>query len=270
MSTWFYFRLSGYATGVEYTFHFKNCTKPSKLFKQGMRPLFREVSSIGNSEWAPIHSAPFNIGNMETNNKYSFCFEFASSSVEVEMAYSYPFSYTDNQKFLDRLEAVAAGRDDIYFNRERPVKSLEGLEVDLLTITSREGLNLDTLQKESLFDSAGLQRTEETAPYSFPGKKYIFLSGRVHPGEVAASHMLNGLLDYLVHDDDGGDVRVQLLLKHFVFVVVPFLNPDGVFRGHYRSDTKGRNLNRMYNQSSLQETPTLVLVHEVISQLAGQ
>lgn len=68
------------------------------------------------------------------------------------------------------------------------------------------------------------------------------ISGRVHPGEVPASHTMSGVLKFLTSKD----ARAEILRKNFVFKIVPMLNPDGVFHGHYRMDTLNQNLNRFY------------------------
>ena len=54
----------------------------------------------------------------------------------------------------------------------------------------------------------------------------IFISSRVHPGETGASHMFNGFLDIL---SDFSNPQSKLLLKNFVFKIIPALNPDGVY-----------------------------------------
>ena len=55
-----------------------------------------------------------------------------------------------------------------------------------------------------------------------------------------------GAIDHLVSDDP----RADALRDAFVIKVIPIINPDGVFRGHYRSDPFGVNLNRMYANPS--------------------
>ena len=42
------------------------------------------------------------------------------------------------------------------------------------------------------------------------------------------------------------DARAYILRKNFVFKIVPMLNPDGVYNGHYRMDIFNQNLNRYY------------------------
>ncbi len=61
-------------------------------------------------------------------------------------------------------------------------------------------------------------------------RKAVVLTSRVHPGETNASYIMQGILDYLVSDDEGA----RYLRNNFVFKIVPMLNPDGVIVGNYR------------------------------------
>jgi cytosolic carboxypeptidase protein 5 len=65
----------------------------------------------------------------------------------------------------------------------------------------------------------------------------------VHPGESPASYALEGIIEFLLNKND---LRAFLLRKFFCFMIVPMLNPDGVYNGHYRMDTFNQNLNRYY------------------------
>lgn len=76
----------------------------------------------------------------------------------------------------------------------------------------------------------------------------VFLSGRVHPGETPGMFSLLGIYQFLLSNDP----RAALMRKMFVFTCIPFINPDGVARGHYRTNSLGLNLNRFYTKS----TPT--------------
>lgn len=89
----------------------------------------------------------------------------------------------------------------------------------------------------------------------------VFVSARVHPGETPSSFVFNGLLNFLLNRDDP---IASALRKHYVFKMIPMLNPDGVSRGHYRMDTRGVNLNRVYLNPSPTDHPTIFAARSLI------
>jgi hypothetical protein len=92
----------------------------------------------------------------------------------------------------------------------------------------------------------------------------VIISARVHPGEIPASHLMKGLLKFLL---DKVDIRSQAVRENYVFVIIPILNPDGVYRGHYRADTHGQNLNRYYINPTLVEHPSIFGAKQIVMDL---
>ena len=77
-------------------------------------------------------------------------------------------------------------------------------------------------------------------PEEIAVRKAIILTARVHPGESNASWVMQGVIEFLVSDDD----KAQYLRDTYVFKIIPMLNPDGVIVGNYRCSLVGQDLNR--------------------------
>ncbi|XP_036080476.1 cytosolic carboxypeptidase-like protein 5 isoform X3 [Rousettus aegyptiacus] len=233
--SWFYFSVRGGSPGKLIKINIMNMNKQSKLYSQGMAPFVRTLPT--RPRWERIRDRP-TFEMTETQFVLSFVHRFVEGrGATTFFAFCYPFSYSDcqdllnqlDQRFLENYPTHSSPLDTIYYHREILCYSLDGLRVDLLTISSCHGLREDREPRlEQLFPDIGTPR-----PFCFTGKKIFFLSSRVHPGETPSSFVFNGFLDFILRPDDP---RAQTLRRLFVFKLIPMLNPDGVVRGHYRDN----------------------------------
>nr|XP_042701360.1 cytosolic carboxypeptidase-like protein 5 isoform X7 [Chrysemys picta bellii] len=274
--SWFYFSVKGGAPGKLIKINIVNMNKQSKLYSQGMSPFVRTLPV--RPRWERIRERP-TFEMMETQFVLSFVHRFLEyRGTTTYFAFCYPFSYTECQEMLAQLDSrfeeckymspsrsaqlVCGGScpsfldchncssgpfcisprstlDSIYYHRELLCRSLDNLRVDLLTVTSCHGMREEREPRlDNVFPDEATPR-----PHCFAGKRVFFLSSRVHPGETPSSFVFNGFLEFILREDDP---RAQMLRRMFVFKLVPMLNPDGVVRGHYRTDARGVNLNRQY------------------------
>lgn len=164
-------------------------------------------------------------------------------NASVYFAFCYPYSYSDLQNDLEQYDLrFASGDGNIFYKRELLCSSLDQRRLDLITITR----NGDETRKS---------------------KPVVFVSARVHPGETPSSFVLKGFMDFILKEDD---LRAQKLREHFIFMLVPMLNPDGVFRGHYRTDNRGVNLNRVYLETNPETHPTIAATKQLLLDLANE
>ncbi len=89
------------------------------------------------------------------------------------------------------------------------------------------------------------------------GKKVIWVIARQHPGETMAEWFVEGFLERLL---DHEDALSRSLLEKAVFYVVPNMNPDGSRRGHLRTNAAGANLNREWENPSVENCPEVFYV----------
>lgn len=94
-------------------------------------------------------------------------------------------------------------------------------------------------------------------------KKTLWFVARQHPGETMAEYWMDGFLARLL---DEQDEVARELLDAAVFYVVPNMNPDGSRRGHLRSNAKGENLNRKWQDADMDSCPEVFLVRQMMHQ----
>lgn len=58
--------------------------------------------------------------------------------------------------------------------------------------------------------------------------------------------------------------RAEAVRDNFVVKMIPMLNPDGVAHGHYRTDTRGVNLNRVYLNPDRQLHPSIFAARSIM------
>ncbi|ORX44214.1 hypothetical protein BCR36DRAFT_406546 [Piromyces finnis] len=171
---------------------------------------------------------------------------------------------------------------DIYFNHRVLIRTGSNLNLDLITISSTksmirdeyEELNVKNIfpnqmeKKIQMFNYSKVQTAStideiirnKKLQYNQSKKKIIFISARVHPGEVVSSYIVDGIIEYLMREND---VRAKLLRDKFVFKIVPMLNPEGVI-----TDKNGYNLNRVYKNPDENLHPTIWAVKKYIDYLS--
>uniref|UniRef100_A0A4W3H0X7 Cytosolic carboxypeptidase-like protein 5 n=2 Tax=Callorhinchus milii TaxID=7868 RepID=A0A4W3H0X7_CALMI len=267
--SWFYFSIKGGAPGKLIKINITNMNKQSKLYSQGMAPFVRSLPV--KQRWERVRDRP-TFEFVDNQFILSFTHRFVEyRGATTYFAFCFPFTYSECQEMLMELDeklengkelSLSSPPDSIYYHRELLCYSLDKLRVDLITVTSCHGMMKEREPRlENLFPDNSFPR-----PHRFSGKQVFFLSSRVHPGETPSSFVFNGFLEFILRPDD---VRAQMLRRMFVFKLIPMLNPDGVLRGHYRTDSRGVNLNRLYLDPDFNLHPsiyaarTIILYHHV-------
>ncbi|CAH1772928.1 unnamed protein product [Owenia fusiformis] len=263
--SWFYFGVKGASGGKVIKINIMNMNKQGKLYNQGHAPLVKTVP--GKTRWERIRDKPsweMVDGQFILTFTHRFL-EFRGAT--TYFAFCFPHSYNEAQEKMNVLDSKfdhcknltpKSPPDSIYYHRELLCKSLDNLRVDLLTISSCHGL---TDEEEPRFDSKLFPDTDTPRCKIFKNKRVYFLSCRVHPGETPGQFVYNGFLDFILREHDPRAIQLR---RQFLFKLVPLLNPDGVYRGHYRTDSRGVNLNRMYLDPDFSIYPTIYAAKSIM------
>ncbi|WP_288129493.1 M14-type cytosolic carboxypeptidase [Microbulbifer sp.] len=149
----------------------------------------------------------------------------------IYLAYFAPFSWERH------LDLIAWVESDERVQSETLGQTLDGRDMTLLTIGNPEH-----------------------------AKQTVWMIARQHPGETMAEWFVEGFLETLL---DESNPASRSLLTDTVFYVVPNMNPDGSVRGHLRTNAAGANLNREWQNPSMERSPEVYLVREKMLATGG-
>ncbi|MBL4619289.1 MAG: hypothetical protein JKX88_04235 [Marinicaulis sp.] len=91
------------------------------------------------------------------------------------------------------------------------------------------------------------------------GEHIFWVIARQHPGEDMGSWWMEGFLKRISDSDD--DAAKTLREKATIYIV-PCMNLDGVKRGHLRTNAAGADLNRAWQNTSVEKSPEVYCVRE--------
>ena len=255
---WYLFQLQNVRKGPKYKFNVINFYKRSSMYGSGLRPLlysnkFAQEKNMGwhrtgsDISYSRNEYQYFKGGSKKIVRPYytlSFILEFVHDDDTCYLAHCFPYTYTDLQRFLTKIESDPRIRTIL--RRKLLCRSLAGNRCDVLTITN--------------------PRHPPASPGATAGKKYVVISARVHPGETNASWMMKGCIEFLVGDTP----EAESLRDTFVFKVVPMLNPDGVILGSYRTGLAGCDLNRRWKEPDRGLHPTIYYAKALMERMRGE
>ena len=122
----------------------------------------------------------------------SFVYEFTEREDKIFFSYSFPYDFSKLSDFLNsqRLAVKSLGGD--YLKESVLCKSLGGVDVPLLTITSR--INSDPHQYHVIKMQEFQESSSRISLPFYKHKKHVIICARVHPGESNSSYMMHGLI----------------------------------------------------------------------------
>ncbi|MBW3629462.1 MAG: hypothetical protein KY464_09210 [Gemmatimonadetes bacterium] len=146
----------------------------------------------------------------------SFRFTHRFERDTVWIAYAHPYPWARAQDLVASLD------ENPYVRLEEISRSGEGRPITLVTITD--------------------PRTPQE------GKKTIFVQALQHSGEDAGGFFVEGMIRFLLSDDE----LARRARERFVYRIVPVMNPDGLYRGVTRFNAAMEDLNSSWSQPVVQ------------------
>jgi hypothetical protein len=151
------------------------------------------------------------IGNVEYDSaSYTFKFSHTFGQEPVWIAYAHPYPTSRLQSLLEKIEPSE------FTEIKNIATTRQGREVPLIKITDPQ-----------IPDAS---------------KRNILIIALQHAGEDAGGYMAEGMIDFLISDNE----EAKKARAKYNYMVVPMMNPDGIYNGTSRYNMEMEDLNNIW------------------------
>lgn len=260
---WFQFQIKRLHQPVRLTFHFCNLRNSNLIEENGLYPVYRRKrSNIWRNLKLNTHFTP-SIFNSSKDKLTKMTFRYDYNPIfdhDVQLALLRPWSYKKQIQFYSRLsKSILIDTNKykgIYFKRELLVETKEARALNVYWVTKNDTNKLKGKQMPSKASGANHKSHKENSNkisnldevYSIAkvktgsaksslvnsGKHVIVLMARSYGFDSISSEFLSKILTKVIS-------KKSSILDDHVFVLIPMMNPDGVFHGYSRIDADLHN-----------------------------
>ncbi|HEX6813304.1 MAG TPA: M14 family zinc carboxypeptidase [Planctomycetota bacterium] len=188
-------------------------------------------TTFGSYARVPLGATPAVSGGGSVHN---FTLAVPAGVVAIRLAKYFPYSVTRKNDFVASLTGLP---------QVRSVVSLG---------SSAQGRTIDKIEL-----------TDGTVPDA--GKKRVWIQAGIHPAETTSYFMVEGFVEWLL----SADPWAAVLLDRTLIELLPMVNPDGVFRGNYRTNVNSSNLESEWSAPYASTQPEIVALRTAIEGYMG-
>lgn len=242
--------------GEEYVLHITNAhaARYPNWNAHGV-PFQTSVSYDEGKTWSYV-TTTYDESVPKEERKLTMSFRMPEGQSKMQLAFFPPYTYAQHLDLIEAAKAEAAKADSLWMvtslgkTKEAPKpKSTWGFSSRSRTTLTEEGRDISMI----------------TIGQPGPEKKNIVVIARQHPGEPQAEWYMDGLIRRLQasmqeHTD---------LFDNVVLHLVPNMNPDGTFTGNLRTNGKGKDLNRQWQNPSIEESPEVYYLLKAMEAMGG-
>ena len=158
--------------------------------------------SFGSWTRMPLTAIPKRSGST-----HSFSLTVPKGVTTIRIAKYFPYTVSDKDRWLSGLLPHKHIRSLRILGRTRLGRPLQMLEITNTSVSDK-------------------------------GKKRVWIHAGIHPAEITSYWVVEGLVAWLL----SGKPEAERVLRSLIFDIVPMANPDGVFLGNYRTNSRSVNL----------------------------